>query len=1114
MSDPTVPTRAQEATLNARPSDPRLREAQRLHHEERALQREADQANQARYEAWEKSQDLAAQVFDKQHSAEMLTRALEEDRKNLATARAELTAKEQEAAAAPDAARAADLREEAAHLRADVGAYERHVASRQTALTNAEKDAATLHQQQEQASAESSRLGAEVTRLRGLAEARESAAEALEAQRASEPARSDVPAIELDVDQVRTALREGHGVTISDDGHVRVSPETGQPMSDEALAFLETKLPELRHRMGEGWNFKVTPDGAIGGNGPWRSHYSATPDGKPSEQALAEARARIAQGDDVSIGPDGTIVTSEPASPVTVDQARANLTTFNQEVTSGQLSERLAAGQGYDLNPDGSGGYSAVAPMIPEVSANGATAAAPSASAEAVGSDASSRDDTQAADTLHAKATAAAAESQRLEQAADAKQDELVTRTYPSEADKQQAHREYEQLRAQSKDALHEYERLDKAAAILDERSSIRTDAARLRTERDELRKEADELSAKASETAGRFQDTSERQAEAFRRSEAAEARAEAIKGERRISEREAGELQTQIAKANQDGNTVLSKQLSDELAWRRERMTELDTDIATATGEAAEAKTESDSLYREARQLQAESRDLATQVTQKANQSVERDAQAKQLDDRASTLAPDPEVLREAGLPPDATATPPEQAPSGPAPAENDASDPAGPTSAQQPAGDDQPAPTSPEVKALEDRAEALRADLAEAREHRDAVRGPYSNAERAAKLAELGEKSATEEAQEYQTQAKAERDKATDLSRKADDADKTGDPHTAQELREDASRATAAANGLDAAARNSSAAVETYRIERIKQAAEAERLHKSYRDANTKIGDAERAIDGLENKAGLLRQADSVKTAADGLERNAQLARGRGDEGGAQGLEATARAMRTQADAMQRVADTVPIDEAALKNLEELTRPTVDQTDPMPPEEPAPPPDRTTATTTTPAADLAPDPDDLDRATLDGATPDSATPDGATPDGATRDSTQTAGADTSTNSVGLDDGWHDPDTAAAAESAATLAAGPASDPGLILDPGLDDTFDGAAELEPATTMADLTLTTTIDDPGAESFVPPEQNEALEDTPSTAPDPDWVDVQATDAEPDASPEASADQFA
>lgn len=366
MSDVNAPRRAQEATLSARPSDPRLREAQRLHHEERQFQRQADEARRQRGAAETEAKQLTIAKTAHEAEIQQLSRAVDDSRQQLFEARDRVKALELEAISVErsDPAKAADIREAAAAVRSEIPELERFAGTHQVKLQEAWDEVKVLEAQLETRTADAARLAAESERLRTLAEERESAAESLEQQRNAEPMRADVPDVDLfEPDRLREALRLGHRVSVGTDGHLHVSEERGQPMSDEQLDYLESKLPELRHRVGEGWSFSIETDGSIGGTGPWNSHYFASANGQPSAKTLAEVRARVGDGYDVSVAPDGTIVTSQPTAAVGADQARQNLATFNREVESGALTERMASGQGYDLNPDGTGGYSAIAPM-------------------------------------------------------------------------------------------------------------------------------------------------------------------------------------------------------------------------------------------------------------------------------------------------------------------------------------------------------------------------------------------------------------------------------------------------------------------------------------------------------------------------------------------------------------------------------------------------------------------------------------------------------------------------------------------------------------------------------------------------------------------------------
>lgn len=370
MADPRATERAQEATLSARPSDPRLRQAQRLHQEERQFRRQADDVAKQRRDAESEAKDLTVAKASREAEIEQLNKAIDGTRQKLFEARDRVKALELEAISVEnsDPSKAADLRETAATIRADIPELERFAGTHEGQLAEAWDEVKAIEVHLETRTADAARFSAESERLRNLAEERETAAETLERQRAAEPVRADVPEIELfEPDRLRTALRNGHRVSIGDDGHLRVSEERGRPMTDEQIEYLESKLPELRHRLGEGWTFSVETDGTIGGNGPWGSHYYASPDGKISDQALAEVRAAVGQGRDLSVGPDGTVVTSEPSRAVSPDQARKNLETFNREVESGALAERMASGQGYDLDPDGTGVYSTIAPTTPPV---------------------------------------------------------------------------------------------------------------------------------------------------------------------------------------------------------------------------------------------------------------------------------------------------------------------------------------------------------------------------------------------------------------------------------------------------------------------------------------------------------------------------------------------------------------------------------------------------------------------------------------------------------------------------------------------------------------------------------------------------------------------------
>lgn len=366
MAEADGPKRAQEATLSARPSDPRLREAQRLHHEERQFQRQANEVTKQRGLAESEAKDLTVAKASREAEIDQLNKAIDDTRQKLFQAHDRVKAMELEAISVEktDPGKAADIREAAAAIRADIPEMEKFAGTHEAKRQEAWDQVKDMEVRLEARTADVAKFSAESERLRNLAEERETAAEALEQQRAAEPVRADVPEIEIfEPDRLRTALRDGHRVVIGDDGHIRVFEERGRPMTDEQIDYLESKLPELRHRLGEGWNFTVETDGTIGGNGPWGAHYYASSNGQISEQAMAEVRAAVGQGQDVSIAPDGTIVTSDPAQAVSADQARKNLDTFNREVESGALTERMAAGQGYDLNPDGTGGYSAIAPM-------------------------------------------------------------------------------------------------------------------------------------------------------------------------------------------------------------------------------------------------------------------------------------------------------------------------------------------------------------------------------------------------------------------------------------------------------------------------------------------------------------------------------------------------------------------------------------------------------------------------------------------------------------------------------------------------------------------------------------------------------------------------------
>lgn len=383
------PTRANTATLSARPSDPRLREAQRLHHEERQFQRQADEAARLRGQAASESKDLTIAKASREAEIEQLNKAIGDSRQQLFEAHDRIKALELEALSLEKSnpGKAADIREQAAALQADIPELERFAGRHEAKLLEAWDDVKAMEVSLSTAKADVTRLSAETDRLRKLAEDRESAAEALERQRNAEPLRADVPEVDIyELDALRTALRNGHRVGVGTDGHIHVFEERGPKMTDEQMAYLESKLPELRHRIGEGWNFSIESNGEIGGNGPWQSHYFASPNGQLGERALAEVRDRVGHGYDVSIAPDGTVVTSEPAVAASASQARHNLDTFNREMTSGSMAERMASGQGYDLNSDGTSGYSAIAPMTPSpvtpVShADGAMSAAELASA-------------------------------------------------------------------------------------------------------------------------------------------------------------------------------------------------------------------------------------------------------------------------------------------------------------------------------------------------------------------------------------------------------------------------------------------------------------------------------------------------------------------------------------------------------------------------------------------------------------------------------------------------------------------------------------------------------------------------------------------------------------
>lgn len=374
--------RAYEATLSGRPSDPRLAEAQRLHHEERRFQAQAKDVDQQRSDAWKETQELQIQKATQDANVKALGESVDKSRSELFQARDKLAAIERDAKSLEikDPKKAVDLREDAAQLRSSIHDLEQVAGQNDARLTAAWDDVKATEAKIEARSADVERLQSETARLRGLAEERETAAESLEAQRAAEPMRSDVPDVEIlpdNVDKLHKALLDGHKVGLGADGGVHVMEERGAPMTPEAAAYLETKLPELRHRMGEDWNFSIDPNGNIVGNGPGAATYFAQPDGKLSENTLAEVRARIQSGENLSVGPDGTVVTSPPAEPITHDQAMANLAAFNKEVSSGHLDGQLAEGRGFDLKPDGSTTYVDPVPLTSKVTDPAQTAVPP-----------------------------------------------------------------------------------------------------------------------------------------------------------------------------------------------------------------------------------------------------------------------------------------------------------------------------------------------------------------------------------------------------------------------------------------------------------------------------------------------------------------------------------------------------------------------------------------------------------------------------------------------------------------------------------------------------------------------------------------------------------------
>lgn len=108
--------------------------------------------------------------------------------------------------------------------------------------------------------------------------------------------RADVPEVDLlpdDAQKLHEALLNGHKVGVGADGRIHVSEERSAPMNQEAADYLESKLPELRHRMGEGWSFSIDTNGNITGSGPHRATYFAQPDGQISEKTLGEVQARL-----------------------------------------------------------------------------------------------------------------------------------------------------------------------------------------------------------------------------------------------------------------------------------------------------------------------------------------------------------------------------------------------------------------------------------------------------------------------------------------------------------------------------------------------------------------------------------------------------------------------------------------------------------------------------------------------------------------------------------------------------------------------------------------------------------------------------------------------------